>query len=368
VDFRFDHIRYRRRSPDNTRQGALAYEVLLRRNLADGQPIQSGMQQDRNQTFAEFAEEWFEDYVKPNNKYSEQLAKRYVLASSLVPFFGPKPIEQIRAHDIERYKAIQLQQGFTNKTIMNRLTILNKCMVTAYEWLELRGAPPKIKWPKWQQPEIDYLSPAECEVLLSHATEVIKEMALMALRTGMRQGELRGLQWSSIDWLTRSVAVRHSRDDYRKILVSPKSNRTRHIPLDADVYTMLYQRKKDSGYVFHAIEGRPFTNDRLSAAMRRLCKKAGLRKIGWHTLRHTFASHLAMRGVPLPVIKELMGHATITTTMRYAHVAPSTLRAAIEMLNPKTMVTTDLGQPVVNQWQDNQKREIGQQTHAPKYA
>ena len=113
------------------------------------------------------------------------------------------------------------------------------------------------------------------------------------------------------------------------------------------------------------LDDRPVCAD---SALRKLCKSTDLRTIGWHTLRHTFASHLAMRGVPLPVIKELMGHDTITTTMRYAHVAPSTLRAAIEMLNPKTMITTDLGQPVVNQWQDNQKREIGQQAHAPKYA
>jgi integrase len=348
--------------------GAEAFEALLRQKMARGESLAVEKPKQRSQTFAEFVPSWFEDYVKPNNKYSEQLAKKYALSSSLIPYFGAKPIEQIRAHDIERYKAIQLQQGFTNKTIMNRLTILNKCLVTAYEWLELEGAPPKIKWPKWHSPEIDYLSPEECELLLSQAEGVIQEMILVALRTGMRQAELRGLQWSSVDWLTRSVAVRHARDDYRKILVSPKNNRTRHVPLDVDVYTVLHQRKRDTGYVFLPVDGRPFTNDRLSAAMRRLCRKAGFRKIGWHTLRHTFASHLAMRGVPLPAIRELMGHATIMTTMRYAHVAPSTLRAAIEMLNPKTMVATDFGQPVVNQWQYNQKHEIAQQEHMSKYA
>jgi integrase len=367
VDFQFDQKRYRKRSPENTRQGARAYELLLRQKLAGGELTEDGRKQQKDHTFAEFATIWFEDYVKTNNKYSEQLAKKYVLSASLVPFFGSRPVEQISAHDIERYKALQIQQGFSNKTIMNRLTVLNKCLVTAYEWLELQGAPPKIKWPKWLAPEIDYLSPEECEVLLSHANGVIQEMALMALRTGMRQGELRGLQWSSVNWLTRSVAVRHSRDDYQKLLVSPKSNRARHIPLDIDVYTMLYQRKKDTGYVFLAADGRPFTNDRASAAMRRLCKKASLRKIGWHTLRHTFASHLAMRGVPLPAIKELMGHATITTTMRYAHVAPSTLRAAIEMLNPKTMLAANFGQPAVNQWQEIQRNEIGQQTPTQEY-
>jgi integrase len=367
IDFRANHQRIRKRSPDNTKAGAETYEAILRQKAARGEPIDDQQRQPKDQTFAQFAPKWCEDYVKPNNKYSEQLAKKYVLSSSLIPFFGSMLIGQIRAHDIERYKAHQVRQGFTNKTIMNRLTVLNKCLGTAYEWLELDGAPPKIKWPRWQSPEIDYLSPDECEVLLAHAEGVIQEMVLMGLRTGMRQAEMRGLQWSSIDWITRSVAVRHARDDYRKLLVSPKNNRTRHIPLDVDVYAMLYERRRDVGYVFLPVDGRPFTNDRLSAAMRRLCRKADLRKIGWHTLRHTFASHLAMRGVPLPAIKELMGHASITTTMRYAHVAPSTLRAAIEMLNPKTMINADFGQPVVNQWQQMQKYEIDQKPHSPKY-
>lgn len=319
-------------------------------------------------TFAEFAETWLNDYVRPNNKYSEQIAKKYVLSSSLIPFFGKKPVGAIRGHDIEQYKAKQVQEGFKNKTIMNRLTVLNKCLATAYEWLELEGAPPKIKWPKWTLPQIDYLSPDECDLLVSHTSGVVHEMVLMALRTGMRQGELRGLQWSSIDWLTRTVTVRHSRDDFRRILVPPKNNRMRHIPMDVDLYAILYSRKQDTGYVFRARDGQPFNNDRLNDAIRKLCKQAGLRMIGWHTLRHTFASHLAMRGVPLPAIKELMGHATITTTMRYAHVAPSTLRSAIDMLNPKTMLGEDFGQPGVNQWQQLQRNEIGLKSSSTKYA
>lgn len=359
VDFQFDGLRYRKRSPDNSRQGASAYEALLRHKLARGEPLRVREVRQRDQTFATFATTWLETYVRSNNKHSEQLSKKYALSASLIPFFGNKQIGQIKSFDIERYKAQQVQQGFKNKTITNRLTVLNKCLVTAYEWLELDGAPPKIKWPKWTLPEIDYLSPAECELLLRHANGVMSTMVLMALRTGMRQGELRGLQWSSIDWLTRSVVVRHSRDDHSGTLVVPKNGRSRHIPLDVDVYEMLHERKKDDGYVFLAPDGQAFNNDRLNDAIRRLCKHASLRKIGWHTLRHTFASHLAMRGVPLPIIKELLGHANITTTMRYAHVAPSALRTAIEMLNPKTMVATDFGQPAVNQWQARQKHDLG---------
>ncbi|GGI29832.1 hypothetical protein GCM10010987_56430 [Bradyrhizobium guangdongense] len=243
VDFRSNRTRYRKQSPENTRTGAIAYELSLRQKLARGEEIGHTERKDREPTFSQFAAIWFKDYVKPNNKHSEQLAKKYVLAKSLVPFFGSILITQINGHDIERYKAKEVELGFSNKTITNRLTVLNKCLGTAYEWLDLQGAPPKIKWPRWTLPEIDYLSPAECEKLLSHANGAIYEMALMALRTGMRQGELRGLQWSSIDWLTRSVSVRHSRDD-RGMLVPPKSGRARHVPLDVDVYAMLYAQRE----------------------------------------------------------------------------------------------------------------------------
>ena len=354
VDIGFDHVRHRRRSPDNTRAGAAAYEIVLRQRLARGEPIDGKI--ENRSTFAEFANLWFEDYVTPNNKYSEQMMKKSILSSSLIPFFGSIQVRQLTSHDIERYKAEQVKRGVTGKTIRNYLTVLNKCLVTAYDWLALEGAPPKVKWPKCVLPEIDYLSPDECELVLSHTNGVMCELVLTALRTGMRLGELIGLQWSSIDWLNRSLTVRHSQDGRRKMLVPPKNNRTRHIPLDVDVYDMLYRRKRGIGYVFLTHEGRPFSQYQLWWAMRRLYNKAGMRRIGWHTLRHTFASHLAMRGVPLPAIKELMGHSSITTTMRYAHVAPSTLRSAIEMLNPKTMADSYLGQPGVNQWQELQKR------------
>lgn len=68
-------------------------------------------------------------------------------------------------------------------------------------------------------------------------------------------------------------------------------------------------------------------------AIEHACRKAGLRQVGWHALRHTFASHLAMRGAPLKAIQELLGHATIQMTMRYAHLSPDVSREAVRLLD-----------------------------------
>lgn len=358
VDLRFNDRRHRKKSPENSRAGAIAFEITLRQKLSRGESLDSAETGvHREVTFEQFAWKWFDEYVVPNNKYSEQRAKRYALRSSLVPFFGGLPVEKITNRHVEQYKARVLATGLSRKTINNRLTIFRKCMWTAYEWLALPGAPPKVTWLKCPPHIADYLSPDECDLLLSHARGINRDMILIALRSGMRQGELKALQWSSIDWQNRSIAVQHSRCDYTGELTSPKNNRVRHIPMEIDVYEILLQRKKSTGYVFLNERKQPFDAQCLKRRLARVRRRAGLRSIGWHTLRHTFASQLVMRGVPMNAVQMLMGHSSITTTMRYAHLAPSTLRAAIDMLNPKTLFSADFGQPVGNAWLETQRRE-----------
>jgi SWI2/SNF2 ATPase/Phage integrase family len=103
--------------------------------------------------------------------------------------------------------------------------------------------------------------------------------------------------------------------------------------------------------------GAKFNSPRLNLRLEKARQRAGLRKITRRSLHHTFASQLTMRGVPLNTVQVLLGHASTATTMRYAHVVPSTLRAAIDMLNPKTAVNADFGQPVGNRWLQTQSRE-----------
>lgn len=89
-------------------------------------------------------------------------------------------------------------------------------------------------------------------------------------------------------------------------------------------------------------------------AIRRICKRTGVRVIHWHLLRHTFASHLAMEGVPIPVVQQLLGHANITMTMRYAHLFARQLGQAVEVLQTlenrevNRLRQEERGQPVGN--------------------
>lgn len=348
VDFRVEYQRYRIRSPENTKAGAEAYEAHLRQKLARGEPIGKGASSQDGQVFGQFAPRWFEEYVVPNNKHSEQRAKKYILHSYLVPFFGKMPLAQITGQHIEQYKA-HMKGRVANKTLNNHLSVLKGCLGAAYEWLSLTGVPPKITWLKATPPKMDYLTQEECELLLINAEGIMHEMLLAALRTGMRQGELKGLQWSSIDWQNQSITVRHSRNDYTKELDSTKSNRERHIPMAPDLYQVLLARKRETGYVFLDADKHVFDEQRLRLRLAKVCKRAGLRHIGWHTLRHTFASTLVANSTPLPVVQNLMGHSTITMTMRYTHLAPSIMRAAIDQLASKQAVGRSFGQLVGNQ-------------------
>jgi integrase len=257
---------------------------------------------------------------------------------------------EISTERIEAFKTRQIATGVSNKTINNRLAILRKCLNCANEW---HGTPmPKIKLLKCPPPKTDYLTPGKCDLLLEHSDGELRAMIFLALRTGMRQGEILGLQWESIDWQNRTIAVRHSWYSYKKVLVSPKSNRERYIPISADISDMLYLSRKKSGFVFLSPYKEPFTCHRVINDIAKICKKAGMRKIGWHILRHTFATNLAANGVPLHNVQALLGHSTITTTMRYAHAMPSALRAAIETLNPRALLPPNFGHPVVTTRQE----------------
>jgi len=343
VDFRHDHVRIRKKSPENSRAGAAAYEALLRRKLALGEPLHLSLA-ERPKLFRDFAWAWFETWVKNNNKYSEVVRKRYVLRARLIPFFGDLTVDQIGTHHVEAYKAQKKGDGLQHVTINNHLTVLSGCLRHAQERYEL-GRMPKIKWLKTPPPRSDFLSPEEADRLLANSCGTWREVFLMALKTGLRFGELKALSWADINWANRSVTVRQSWSMTKKGLDTPKSNRERTVPLVAEVTDMLARKKRRGPFVFVDEHGRSFSPEQLNRELRDACARAGIRGITSHKLRHTFASHLAAAGASMKAIQELLGHSDLKVTMRYAHLSHSSLKATIGLLERSSAA---LGQPVGN--------------------
>jgi site-specific recombinase XerD len=112
----------------------------------------------------------------------------------------------------------------------------------------------------------------------------------------------------------------------------PKNYRERTIPLTADAIAALATLSRRGELVFTRRNGNALSRGMTQNAIKHACRRAGIQHIGWHALRHTFASHLAAAGTPITSIQALLGHSSIVMTMRYTHVSPSALRDAVTVL------------------------------------
>ncbi len=159
----------------------------------------------------------------------------------------------------------------------------------------------------------------------AHYADHLSPIVLLALNTGMRRGEIFNLRWRDINLKSKTLTVQGA---------TAKSGETRHIPLSDDATTALKkwkQQGKKSGHVFPG-KGRQRL-DNISSSWTGLVKDAKIKNFRFHDLRHSFASKLIMKGVPLNTVRELLGHADLKTTLRYAHLAPDHKADAVALLN-----------------------------------
>lgn len=329
VDFRSSGIRYRKPSPDNTLKGARAYEVLLRSKLANGESLNNSKEKIY---FKDFSQTWIEKYARVENKPSEVKNKISAINFHLVPFFGNTPLNRINDENITEFKNKKKESGLSNKSINNLLVILSKCLSTAVDWKYLKEMP-RIKHLKTQRPGFDYLTEDELQKLLDNSSGQTKEMILMAAKTGLRFGELIGLEWKNVD-LGNAPKIIVNQSIVRNLTGSTKGYKVRYIPLIKELYEMLISKEKTSNFVF-ARNNRHMIQSTCINELQTACKKAQIRKIGWHVLRHSFASHLAMRGITMVALQQLLGHSSMATTMIYAHLSPSSLANSIRLLEPQ---------------------------------
>jgi len=151
-------------------------------------------------------------------------------------------------------------------------------------------------------------------------------MVFLTLNTGLRRGELFNLRWEDVNAQTKVLTVHGA---------TAKSGQTRHLPLNREALAVLdawRQQSSGEGYVFPGKGGQRLDNTR--KAWERLLQEGGITGFTWHDLRHSFASKLVMAGVSLAAVRELLGHADLTMTLRYAHLAPDHKASAVERLCP----------------------------------
>lgn len=272
------------------------------------------------------------------------------------------PLDKITALDVERWRAKQVERGLSNQTINRDVSSIKASFNRAVDW-GLLTVNPLAKVRKARVDDclkVRYLTEAE-EVRLRAAIEAreerrrverdsanhwrsergyvllpslrdivftdhVKPLILLSINTGCRRGELFDLTWSNIDLDRRILTVTGA---------TAKSRRTRHIPLNREATSVLLnwraQSEDTSGLVFVNEQGERF--DRANSSWRRLLKEAQISDFRWHDMRHHFASRLAMGGVDLNTIRELLGHSDYTMTLRYAHLAPEFKLKAVEVLD-----------------------------------
>ena len=138
---------------------------------------------------------------------------------------------------------------------------------------------------------------------------------------------------ADIDFVKRQLCVQRSA--WKGFVASPKGGRLRYIPLTTRLAAALRDHRHLRGpLVLYQADGSPLTEGLVQGLVKRAALKAGVFNNGPHMLRHTFCSHLAMRGAPARAIQELAGHQNLTTTQRYMHLSPAALDGAIRLLEP----------------------------------
>jgi integrase len=283
-------------------------------------------------TLAEFAAEYLK-HVTTTNRPQYARKKERLFATQLLPTFGHMKLDAIGTRAIDAYRSGRA--GDVGPKWINEATgVLLHVLRTAHTW-EIIDKVPKVKPLRTAQPEIDHLDTDEQDRLVDAAREnggPWPAMVITAMRTGLRLGELRGLRWRDVDLVAGRIVVRVAADD-RGELHPPKSGKPREVPLGDDVAAALKNHRHLRTHVFDSDDGSILTPGQCRKALDRITRRAGLRSFGWHVLRHTFASALVMRGATMRAVQDLLGHGSLTMTLRYAHLSPDARRDAVRLLD-----------------------------------
>ncbi|MGC4084423.1 MAG: tyrosine-type recombinase/integrase [Vicinamibacterales bacterium] len=297
-------------------------------------------------TLQTFAPRFLEGYAKANRHKPSGIAQKEIaLRVHLAPLFGLKRLDSITNEDVQRLKHQMREKSA--KTTNNVLTVLGKLLKVAVEWGVLERMPCSIRLLKTPEGSMRFWDVAEYQRLVEAAQRQGSDVLVAVLlggEAGLRAGEMRALEWTDIDFNARKLFV--ARSEWRGQIGTTKGNRMRVVPMTTRLADALRRHRSLKGLrVLVDRNGQPLSANALTYLIERATRSAGLattrkpKGAGPHVLRHTFCSHLAMKGAPARSIQELAGHRDLTTTQRYMHLSPAAIDSAIRLLE---VPTTDL--------------------------
>jgi integrase len=285
-------------------------------------------------TFQEFAPRFMDGYARANRqKPSGIAAKETILNTHLLPLLGARRLDAITTEQVQRLKHALKDRA--PKTVDNVLTVLNVLLKKAVESDVIERMPCTIRLLPIPRASAGFYDFDECERLIDGARAVDRNAQLIVLlggEAGLRCGELIALEWSDIDLAQRQLRVQRSQ--WKGHFTATKGGRVRFVPLTMRLAAALRERRQVGvARVLCQRDGSPLTQKIVQDYVRRAARGRQVEKAGVHRLRHTFCSHLAMRGAPARAIQELAGHQDLATTQRYMHLSPAAVEGAIRLLD-----------------------------------
>jgi integrase len=283
-------------------------------------------------TFADAASEYMR-WLEQDRQRKPSTLRDYksILQAHLLPAFGTERLEDITTAQVERWSATLASTGaMNNRTRLKILTVLHGVMQRAKRvWSLPRNPITDVEKPTQRRStEMEAFSPEEVMALVRAAdSEQDAAIFLTAAFTGLRRGELIALRWREVDFPRRHIRVTASYTE--RALSTPKSGKARSVPMApevAEALARLAQRELHSpedDLVFPGTAGGFLDGSALYRRYKAALKRAGLRDLRFHDLRHTFGTQVIGNAqVSILQLKEWMGHADIDTTMKYLHFAP----------------------------------------------
>jgi integrase len=319
-------------------------------------------QAQRSITLDALVERFNAEYRPPRLKNPEDYRKQTVTVYNcrIKPALGYRAAASITTLDVERLRDQLLAEvpgvrdGYAPKSVSWTMARLSK----VYVWGRKVGAidcPSPVAGVEHPRSEhtVDFLSKQEVAnllALLERDNAELYPMAATAIFAGLRKGELYGLRWIDVHLERAQLTVA------RSYTFAPKSGKPRHLPLHPELARILTEWKKrcpvtDEGLVFPVVDGTGVYRMGIKTDMRGLA--VNLRRAEchvppkpWHALRHTFASHFMMAGGNILTLQKLLGHADLTMTMIYAHLAPDFMANEIARMSfhVPTAGVSDLGE------------------------